>query len=285
MEFIIFMRSLCNPFCFLFLLLVGYSLNINNTTDRASIRSMASILIGQPTSLFPVEGFLKYILYGHSDLPFTYMNFLNDFGTKEPFCEYESCLIIGSDGNLGGITISNNAAILPIPGGVVTSVSMDILDKYFPRGFKILLPNTDYLRIRGFGGEFAYFQNSSICLPECINQLFTASEDCDLFTENNYITKSIAAFDPYMNLFELILHGYLDSSNIPARNGTILLIFYEIFNHTSQQLVQYLPNQGTDNHYIFNFDDSNTINYKGSIMIQLFGQVGVYNFSGYSSYD
>jgi len=57
-------------------------ININTTAPSPIVSLEALYLIGTPSSKYPEVSFINFILYGHTDVPFQYSDFLNSYGKK-----------------------------------------------------------------------------------------------------------------------------------------------------------------------------------------------------------
>ena len=249
--------------------------DINSTSINYIMAEEARILLGQYISNFPKETFLKVILYGHSDLLYTYKDYLNSYGTKINK-GFEGDLIIGNDSKLGGIFLdTDNSVAIPIPGGKITEVSISQLSKYFPNGFTILdSKSSEYFF--GYGEENSTYNNETICMNCTSGFGFADDMDVNIFQINvfwnKYMISNIKGID-----FDL--YGYLKEFDFKFYKGQIEIYFYQSFD---QKVVNYyLINDKYPHQIYISYTDHKTLKYDGSIMAEHNNSSYFYNFSGF----
>ena len=169
------MKIILGSLFFVFILELTFgSFNINLTTSNQNMADQAKLLIGTPTSIFPGESFLNFIMYGHSDVPFKYHDFISSFGFKTDYFEAGN-IIIGNDGKLGAIIVEGLSAVVPIPRGKVTNIPQSSLKKYFSKGYSILYTMARFkARMLGIFTN-ATLNNTFMCHNSCPSIIYTVN--------------------------------------------------------------------------------------------------------------
>lgn len=213
-----------NSSVLVYLLLFSYAsfslININTTAPSEILANEAQLLIGLQTSQFPNEAFLNFILYGHTNVPFKYNDFLASFGIKTEYLR-EGYIVVGNDGKLGGVAIDTFEIILPVPGGLVTKTYLSQLGKYFPFNYTIL-ETTNYKFDRAMGGATTRFKGVMICTNNCSSDISTANDDY-LFLDNNFYGIDIFGKN---SRFESVLFCYLSQFYSGKKAGLLKITSY-----------------------------------------------------------
>ena len=254
------------------------SFDINMTSVGFIMDKEAYLLLGFPTSQFPKESFLNYLLYGHTDVNFTYKDFMNSYGRKVDKPE-EGYLIIGNDFKLGGMVLELISTVaLPIPGSVITKVPFSQISKYFPNGYTILA-SKDSEFIFGYGGESSTYGEIQICGKNCLAGFGFADDDSVFpFQLNNYLEKWILSD---IVRLDFTLYGYLEEWDSNIYKGRINVRFYEVYG---EGMANYFLINEKYPHYIFiNAPDHKNFTYYGSIYAEIPNYSEFYNFTGYWS--
>ena len=87
--------------------------NINCTTAIDLVAWEASLLVGIPSSFYPNEAFLNFLLYGDTYPRFSYEDFYKTLGKRTGWVP--GSVIIGQDMEFGGIVSTALTFIAPIP--------------------------------------------------------------------------------------------------------------------------------------------------------------------------
>ena len=210
-------------FISLFLFVVP-KVSINTTKLDTIISLEASLLIGTPTSRFPREAFINFILYGHADVPFSYKDFLTSY---EPISPYFSSgyFIIGNDCQLVGIVIDYDVVAIPVPNGNVITIPYSQLPKYFPKSYSIF-KTQDTIKHRAEGFAQASFNNNMICSDyNCTSDIYSIDNNESLFIDNNYLMIGIYSQDL---VYQVVSYSYLSSMNLDNRKGIITVSSYYV---------------------------------------------------------
>lgn len=266
------MKSFLIALIFLALILTSSSININNTPNAPLIAEKTELLLGMNSSKLFNEGFLFEVLYGRNDISFTYNDFLKSYGWPDVYWKTGD-LVIGIDAKFGGIILSNpDYVALPIPGNKVTSIPRTLIDKFFPKGYKVLFNKPFALDLRMWGTENSKFNDDILC-TECYSTISTAPYDPNLFEENNFMVKT---FNDGVSL-QVILYSFLREYDSILFNGTIQADFYlSILNSTEGY---YLVDDTLSNEYNIQNVIDQTYSISGSLKIHLGNKTGWYNFT------
>ena len=266
------MKGILHFEIFLFLFYVEIStISINNTSTWYVIMEEAKALIGNPTAQFPKEAFLNYILYGRTDLPFLYSDFLNSFGNKTSDF-YWGNIIIGNDAKLCGIVIDENSISIPIPGSLVTLFPSTQFSKYFPSGYTILTTIAFYV-LRKQGSANSTFNNNNVCSNNCGAALFTSNNDSNLFLENNFFEIDI---DMYYYTVSFYFNGYLSKYYSQNNSGIIQVDSYGI--RTTDNYKFYFADLTYQNEILFDYS-VDCFKLSGLVKINYLDKVGIFNMT------
>jgi len=247
------------------------SFNINTSSNSFTICKEAELLLDIPSFNFPRASFINFVLYGHTDTNFTYKDFLSSYMYSIDKFLYGN-LVIGNDGQLGGIVLYNGNVAIPIPGGEITEVPNYLMNKFFPNGFTILeTPPIVYNRL--YGPENATFNGISIC-NTCGIILETPNSDHDLFIENNFYLKWVGSPD---YSFGIGLYGYLKAFDPISIVGTIRAIMYLIYYYQKADIYNFTE-ENKENTYTIRKIGVYQYNIDGSIHIYINNTEGLYNF-------
>ena len=188
---------------------------------------MRLLLQGVPSTYFPNAAFLNFVLYGHTDVPFSYNDFKKSYGFKVSTLDTGN-LIIGKDGKLGGILVNSTYAVIPIPKGNLTKVANTTFSKYFPRGYVILENYNDYVTIMSNTTGNATLNGTTLCSKTCSTTFSSSQLSRVLLTENNAISFSL--FSLKQNIY-LVFFGYLSQFNTTMGYGKVTFdYFYSMAN-------------------------------------------------------
>jgi len=259
-------------FCFVVL---HNSFNINMTSVGFIFDQQANLLIGQPTSNFPKEAFINSLLYGHSDVNFSYNDFLTTYGTKidKP---HEGSLIIGNDLQLGGIVLPSLSNVaLPIPGSYITSVPFTQLSKYFPKGYT-MLSSKEALYMYGSGRENSKYGESIVCDNCYAGFGFADDEDINPFQLNNFFEKWNLANITRLYFY---LYGYIKEWDPKQYSGKVIIYFYRVNGEGADSY--YLINDQYDNFILFSSANHRNFSFEGSLYAEIPNYPNFYNFTGW----
>lgn len=257
--------------------LVSSSFNINLTSINYIMSTEARMLLGVPTSQFPRESFINFLLYGHTDVNFTYQDFISSYGSKTNIT-WEGYLIIGNDLKLGGMVMAWGDVItvaVPIPGSTITNVPLNQLNKYFPNGYTILESKSmEYTY--GNGRENSSFNNQKICENCYAGFSFADDLGVDIFQPNFFYLKW--AFSNIRGInFEA--YGYLKQFESKTNNGLVKI--YSYMTEYQGSINHYFTDDRYSNFYNISTKDRNNFTYKGSLWAEIANSSQYYNFSGY----
>ena len=235
----------------------------------------AKILIGFPTSHFPKESFINTLLYGHSDVNFTYQDFMNSYGIKVDKPD-EGYLVIGNDLKLGGMVLDTIETVaLPIPWGTITEVPFTLLSKYFPNGYSILA-SKDSEYIYGLGYEVSFYNNMKIC-DKCYSGFGFADDQSTTPLKINSFWEKWAMAD--IIRYDFHIFGYLKDFDYKNYSGNIKMAFYQVYG---QGLYAYhLVDENYSNLIKISSSDKNNFTYEGSLFTHNSKNTSFYNFSGW----
>ena len=214
--------------------------NINLTTSQFVIVKEANTLIGSSTKAFPKEAFINFILFGRSDVPFKYYDFISTYGYKTNMLA-PSNLVIGNDGKLGGIAIDNISVAIPIINGKVTKVPSSSLKKYFSKGFTILANYpTGFVDDKTFYLLNVTINNNSIC-SNATADIYYANTTSTIFIDNNQLYYNISLMPFNMTA---VLFGHLTGYDSKEEKGNFT-VTCGLFNGTFLFTDPSAPNQVT----------------------------------------
>lgn len=270
--------KLMKKFIILFsLLALNECFNINMSSISEVIEKEAPMLAGQPTSHFPNEAFINYVLYGHADVNFTYKDFMNSYGHKvsKPMGGY---LIIGNDTKFGGIIEENSIfVIVPLPGTVLTEILFSQIKDYFPNGYTIIATKDGEYRY-GSGKESSTYGEISNCDNCNAGFLFGDDYRVNPLQINNFIGKW--QWSRMANL-NFVIYGYLKEFDYDKYQGTIQINIYEVYGEISDRF--FLVNDNYQNYISISSSNRKNLTYKGSIYSEIPNYPNFYNFSGWWS--
>ena len=217
----------CQYFLFVFLLSWGicyfnanHSFSPNTTTPY-----VADSLLGISSAYFPGASMLNFILYGHNDAGFNYLELFQSFGTFVKNDFQPGNLVIGNDLNLGGIVgTDKNFVIFPIKAGKIQKVSVKDLSKYFPKGYKIKAPVWQLFKLQYYGIGNATYGGLFWC-NYCVIFLSSKYEtpEPDIFYLNQIFNLEIIN---QTTKEEYDMNGYLYSYNSNMSQGAIKVNFF-----------------------------------------------------------
>ena len=251
-----------------------FCLNINQTFATKEAYSVASLLVGTPSSNFPGVSFLNYILFGHADLPYTFDNYLLTYGQKSSILE-PGDLVIGNDKMLAGIVDIDTFIVIPIPLESISSVHRSSLVNIFLKGYTILKNDVDFDKTPYYGKSNGYIGSTKICascLVDLMEHMGTTIADV-----NNVIYF-------YMwdncNVGSVFLYGYVQNYNTGTMTGIIMITFYESKDEENEIDNFGYTDKSHDNSLNFSLDSSSRFVFNANIYL-LFGTIrDNFNFSG-----
>ena len=246
--------------------------NINMTYITSIFENEMLALLGMRTSKFPKEDFLNLLLYGHVDVPFTYSDFLSNFGTEVDY-PYGGSVILGKDGNLGGIIKqTGDYPVIPIPGSEITEIQINLLNRLFPKGYVIRLSPTS-MNFWGNGTENLSLNGYLFCSNCSILMGFTNVYKDFLFP-NNVFYKSIWNND---KTFWMNTYGYVENYNDSTNKGTIKIQFYSF--PVGQDFKYFYIDEKYGNEIQIDMS-SGLLEYQGKFMSIYNGTPSLMNFTG-----
>ena len=248
--------------------------NINNTVPFRIADNGANLLIGIPSSHFPGSSMINFVLYGHSDMGFSYLDFLHSYGINSSYLE-PGDLVIGSDGELGGIADFNNNIVIPVPFSTVQDFPQNQINHFFPHGYNILKNPNDIDTFKYRGMEKGQIGDTDICLQcDVVLMCHNVSNTFDIY---NIV---YLAINDNCHVGYAQLYGYISSFDSKAKNGSMMIFFYETFNKINVVRHFLYTDEDQDNTVMFTLDAINNMQYNGSIYV-LFGYLkDFYKFSG-----
>lgn len=253
------------------------SFDINATSYYQYMGKEAEAMVGIPTSNFPHEAFINYILYGHTDVPFTYNDFLLSFGDTTTDLD-TGYLVIGNDGLLGGIAIDDSSVAIPVPYSTIQNIPVGILYRYFPNGYSIF-PTNQTLSYWYAGDENSSFENVTKC-KDCLVGMQTTNFDPNFLIEGNFLAKRLFGNWDYLSVN---LFGYLQEYNKDAQTAIVKINFYDTdFNG---RYLFYAVDEADDTKMNMSIDENQNITFSGGFKVNIGFETGIfYNFSGWWKY-
>jgi len=253
-----------------FFFLSSFGIHINATLPCNIVSFVATQLVGQPSSKYPNEVFINYVLYGHSDVHFTYNNFLTKFGTKTNNY-FDGALVIANDSRIGGIYVGWYI-VIPIPGSQISLVPLKYIPIYFPNGYTMLEVNRSIFSW-GMGRENGTYKNSYISNNS--PSQFGFGYHRGGFIDNLCWTKYVF---PNVDKLFIQTYGYLKNYDPITGLGIVEIRVIELDYY--KYLGLSLVNDHFENRmYIQNTFDNNIL-YHGSLWLTLNESSSYYNFSG-----
>lgn len=252
-----------------------HAFDINMTSINYLMADEARILIGKPTSTYPKEAFINSILYGHSDVNFTYKDFISSYGTKVDQQDL-GYLVIGKDAKLGGIVLSPiDSVALPIPGGKITKVPFPQLSKYFPNGY-IILSSKSIEYGYGFGRENSTYGEAQVCNYCYAGFMFSDGWEVSPFQINAFWEKWIIANVVHLDFKTF---GYLKEFDFNSYQGLIKIYLYHAYGEDIENY--YVANDKYPNFIYLSSSDHKNFTYNGSLMAEIPNYSYYYNFTGW----
>jgi len=204
----------------IFIIIGAFQFNINNSFPNGFIAKEANIMIGQPSSLYPGNSLLNFLLYGHADASFSLKDLATQFRTITTFID-QGYIIISKDYNLSGVFLDRESFLFPIPNGQLQKIPKASLDKYFPKGYIIrdtqfIDPYVPMISIQ------TYQINGKVKCSNCKGTLLFDQFD-KLYDENEFMSTLI---DNEMDAEYWIFWGYLLNYDPSAKKGQYKMIAY-----------------------------------------------------------
>ena len=256
---------------FLYVSIFVFSFDINCSARGYEISFFAELLQGTPTSMYPRENFINYVLYGQTAIHFYYIQFLTSYGTKiSQF--YEGSLVVGNDANLGGIVIMSGNVAIAIPGSQVTFVPIDQIDKFFPKGYTILY-NRDPKETYFWGDNQSSTLTNLLICPQCFSEFLSIQDDPANVQVNYPYRITIYNYDIP---FQLHMYGFVQSFDSTQKKGVMKVNWYQIPAKGQSSMFLADPNYSNLVQVILNAN--NTISLQGSVYIIFVSVKGIYNF-------
>ena len=262
-------------FFILIVLLFRVTVNIcmNHTYSNIAISYALVFMERIPSSHFPNSGFLNFLLYGHTDTPYSIHNLLDNLTI--PTTEIlEGYAIIGNDYKLGGFINIKNEVTLPVPGQEITSIPFSLLPKYFPKGY-IIKQIDNYSRIYFFNFTSLKINGSSMCVY--------SNESCSnafLFVSENWIWEDNTHW--HMNFQKgregWYFFGYIKNSKLNDFNSVIVTL--TCYRNIELKMVCGFPE--SDNTYFVSKLSSNNASFYVSVLIDIPGYNWNVSFQGYA---
>jgi len=250
--------------------------NINMSSICFIMDKQARLFLGYPTSHFPKESFLNFLLYGRTDVNFTYKDFMNSYGKKvsEPD---EGYLIIGNDLKLGGMVLDSITTVaVPVPGGKIIEVPFAQLSKYFSDGYTIIASRGE-LSMYGTGEEIATYGEIKICDDTCLSGFgFADGPEVDPIQLYNFFEKWNMGYPVRLDFH---LFGYLKEFDFNIYKGKIKINFYFVFGEGED--TYFLVNDSYSNLIDISSHDHKNFTFQGSFLIDIPKYSNLYNFTGW----
>ena len=207
---------------FLSMLFLSFQFNINSSNINVFIVDEAKTLIGDPSSAFPGNTFLLYLLYGHESVNFTLKDIYQKYRTNTSV-HNAGFLIIGNDYSLGAVfddTATN--FIIALPGKLIQSIPIRLINNYFPKWYIIKDTTFDVVNYN-LNVHSAKINSIEYCTP-CEFAEFDFDNNAGKFDDNKMW---IFEFSSDSQKFNFITYGYLESYDSVSGKGSINPVFYE----------------------------------------------------------
>ena len=241
-----------------FFFLCCFNMNINNSFGEIAYH-IADSMINMPTIILDGVKMLNYLLYGHTDLPYNYSDFLHHFGEKVKIGSFGH-LIIGNDEMLGGLLLDEIIflkAAIPYNGHIIKIGHSEFKD-YFPNGYSIIRsPSTFYTPYSGFGDVLLKYGN--LCLG-CYCFLNVGSKNTTNFEENNVVNIEIRGH----SFISISIYGYVQHFDPSLNIGTINVSSYSVDLPNITTLYHY-ANDFFDNSLSLQINADNSVYFKGNL--------------------
>ena len=203
------------------------NMNINNANGNYYIVQYALTFVGRKTSDFANGNFIKQILFGHIDLPWTIQDLIKDFGTPASISDFSVGNIIFSKSNvkypLIGIVMDKNYTIIPIENEEISIIHNIEVNSYFHDGY-IMRKSQDYFYDYG-GNIYKATLNNSIFCKQCDPQIRNIKIPDPTDYLNQFRVFYVISRDSHI-LISLL--GYINSVDEASRNGTIKFLLSEV---------------------------------------------------------
>lgn len=249
--------------------------SINDSIPTFDTNNFAELLVGTPSSYFSDAGFINFLLYGHSDLSFTFLDFLRHFGTPTSDLGKAGSLIIGNDTKLGGI-IDFNKVVIPIPWDKIHLVDRSDLLKYFPRGYTIFNQRNPYDNIFGSGKEVGTFGTNGFCYS-CDIILYMKNYTGILNINNGFWLQMA---NPSTHNGNIDMFGFLLLYDPITMTGKFKITFYETQFYGVFERKYYILDDSHKNDIYFSIENFSVMRINGSIFIDWMSDKEFYNFTG-----
>lgn len=120
----------------LFLLTYSIQQNINTANLPFGINNISKLYLGRPSSDFPKAAFIMKLLYGRSDVPFTFKDLYDNYW-KIGVGGVPGVLIIDKNFTRAGVFTDDHKFIMPVEGGNISLISNFDIPSYFTKGYAI----------------------------------------------------------------------------------------------------------------------------------------------------
>ena len=195
---------------------------MNYSFDFKTVCQVADLLVNISSNNFPGSSLLNYALYGSENATYSYKDLMKNYGFLVDRPEAGD-LIIGSDGNLGGIYDENSSVVISVPYGKVQAIPKSMLRKYFPKGCVIKSPVFgDYTNIAYLGNMTSYIGNKTFC-NSCKVELWNYAQVPNFYPQSVFwFHQKVTDYESFIDMF-----GYFEQYDNRSNNGSWTIRFVE----------------------------------------------------------
>ena len=193
--------------------------DIRNTNYGSMMIRQGELYVGLPSSSVESQCFLKRILYGRPDAPFSneqiFKSLMNKTNEKAP-----GNIVIENNYVNSAIITDNESFIYPIIGSQVVNFPIAFLPRYFGKGYTIFeTKKGNNLNTISLSVKQGLINNTNIC-NECSFTLKYQSDFPEIFL-NSFWYISIAS---KMTLITIEMNGFVSDYDDSSKEGKVKLV-------------------------------------------------------------